>query len=1197
MGEFNAKSFIQNTFKTFTRTIEMISTSQAIQIQRFANALYGLQVGKQTLAVVEQELANAGGVLPTVLNTYYGRSFASLSLEQVASGLVTRLGITAAGSSIAKDYVIGQLASTPKAEHGTKVAEILALYSSLGADPIFGASVRAWNAQVDAALAYSGTENIFSAGGRVFSGFSPFDAVTGTELDDLLITTLTTAVSTGVMDGKAGQDRLEILAQNLTVDVARRGEASFVAQNIETIQVKSEFASSLANTQGTAQSSGSQLNAQRVSGANSWENQGSTDDLIIEDVRLLDNQITKDVTITMRDTAAGHVDYGVYFDQNALRSSASTTEIRLEVMDTSSAAAGFAPLRGSPYGGFGFTVTDKNSGISKSILLQSAAINDAQTYAELAAAYQKALDAALGVGAISVSVGSDFTVIDKNSRTPVTGQQINLTATGSLALTTPAGSGFLSNAIVPPDSFHTNFISGSPSRELITSKIILDSVGRGSTGGDLVVGGQLVGDTSTSKGVQRFEIEVQDNSKLQTISSTNNSLSEVVLFNRGDDPNTQHAGHISVLGRMASANPADDDAALPGAAAQHGAFGFSDLNVIDGSAMKGSIEYTSQIRAASVAKYLFNLGNPDALYRIDNVIFSYLGGRNKDKLSTTMDAAVVSAILTSLAGDAFKFTMDGGAGDDSLTVTIGSPAATGWAVDQKMFRYFSANSEGPRGTGQWVSNLNLLGGEGNDTIAKPTAGDFLINGGAGNDTILTDNTGATKSEWQVSATDATGTIRVPVNNSPFFLYKGKLTVAYSAANGATFAIAGADADAPVDVVGGDANLTNGWEVTVDIGTIEGRNTAWAVDQFTINQAIKRAINLDPVLGKLLLAADGPGNVLTVTSLLDGAHVVGDLDFKISAPTTSSATGDFNVLTTADATAAQIAYVEFTRTNAVVGNPATWDLANAATIADVDARLGAQLSFTAGTNSTVDTDNIIEGGAGNDVIALSSNATSQEVLLYKGFENGKDSVVNFTAVAGAGQDSIDFRSYLDGKVNVSAISRFTESRISTTLNADATVELNSVTILAPGAFNKNLIAGGDASPAGAANTLGDTFAGLTAAKFLAAINSTNTGSADYAGITAATLNAGISLTADTHVSATLFAAQTVIGTTGKAVVMVENDDNLGEYAIFELSWSNVATNTARDFNAAKLIGIVDFGNTIVGSVDNYSTGGTIDGLFL
>ena len=61
--------------------------------------------------------------------------------------------------------------------------------------------------------------------------------------------------------------------------------------------------------------------------------------------------------------------------------------------------------------------------------------------------------------------------------------------------------------------------------------LILDNVGRGSNGGDLVIGGLSVGDTSDSKGVQRFDITVEDNSKLQTINSTNNTLREVYIVN------------------------------------------------------------------------------------------------------------------------------------------------------------------------------------------------------------------------------------------------------------------------------------------------------------------------------------------------------------------------------------------------------------------------------------------------------------------------------------------------------------------------------------------------------------------------------------------------------------------------------------------------------------------------------------------
>jgi hypothetical protein len=1190
-----------------------------IQVQRFANALYGAQVGTRTMDQVNREISNADGDINKVFNKYFGLSFGGQTVQQVATKLVASLGIPVAGTTIATNYIVGQLNGVSAAERGAKIAQILNLYGDLTADPLFGPAAIAWNAQIDTASNYTGSGDIAVGVGANYRATTGSDNLVGGAFDDTFNADFSAGVQTlqagDRFVGGAGKDVLHAFVD--TTDAV-----GLIATGVETVRIQAQFGQQPAsNPVGNTTNGGNnltgqavQVDAQRTAGVTNWENNNSRADLVIEDVRILDNQITKDITITMRETDPGNVDYGVYFDQNSLRNAtSSTSQIRLEVMDTRAVVAGKDPLLDSPYGSFTFTATNNANGAVTVITLASPAIQTAQTYAQLAVAFQNAADAALGAGALTVSVGGDFTVVDTKSATPVTGKQINLVATGSFTLTTPAGSGWLATEVVPPDSgLHTNFIAGgTTSTELVTSKIILDDVGRGSTGGDLVIGGLSVGDTSTSKGVQKFEIEVQDNSKLRTINSTNNTLREVVLFNGGTNRlpdaytvTTKDAGNISVLGNVTPTSTVDNDP-LPGSAAQHGAFGFSDLRVIDGSAMKGSIEYTSQITAASVAKYL-NLGDTAVPYKADNIQFSYLGGLNKDKLSTTIDAAAATAILTSSAREDFKFTMDGGAGDDSLTVTIpGGAAATGWAVDQKMFRNFEENPGGPGGTGKWVSNLTILGGEGNDTIAKPTAGDFLLNGGAGNDTFLTDNTGATKSVWQVSATDALGTTGIPVNNFPFFLYKGKLTVSYSAASGVT-GVGVADADAPVEVVGLDANLTNGWEATVDIGTIEGRNTAWAVDQFTINQAIKRAINTDPVLGKLLRAADGPGNVLTVTSLLDGANVIGDLAFKVSAPTTSTATGDFNILTTSEATAAQTAYVEFTRTNAVVGNPATWDLANAATIADVDARLAAQLFFTAGADSTTDTDNTIEGGTGNDVIALSSSLGADEVLLYNGYENGKDSVVNFTDVVGLSGDSIDFRSYLDGKVNVSVVSKFTENRISTTLNADATVDLNSVTILVPGLFNKNTVPGGDAPPPGAANTLGDTFAGLTAAKFLAAINSTNTGSADYAGITAASLNAGISLTADTHIpgftaalapTATLAAAQTVVGTIGKGVVMVENDDNLGEYAIFELTWNNVATNTTFDFTAATLIGVVDFGNTIVGSVDNYVTRGLIDGLFL
>ena len=123
----------------------------------------------------------------------------------------------------------------------------------------------------------------------------------------------------------------------------------------------------------------------------------------------------------------------------------------------------------------------------------------------------------------------------------------------------------------------------------------------------------------------------------------------------------------------------------------------------------------------------------------------------------------------------------------------------------------------------------------------------------------------------------------------------------------------------------------------------------------------------------------------------------------------------------------------------------------------------------------------------------------------------------------------------------------ETRIATTLNADAMVEVNSVTVSTAATF-----------------TATDTFAGLTAAKLLSAINN---GGTDYADLDDAT-----------------FTAQTNAGginefasAAGEAVVMIENSGNAGEYKVFQLTWNDdSASNANADFTAATLLGTVDFG---------------------
>ncbi|MBP7780171.1 MAG: hypothetical protein KA045_01380, partial [Burkholderiaceae bacterium] len=95
---------------------------------------------------------------------------------------------------------------------------------------------------------------------------------------------------------------------------------------------------------------------------------------MIEDVRILDTEITKDITITMRDTDPGQVDFGVYFDQNSLRNFTDTASfMNLRVLDTYAVAQGLDELQDSPYGSFTFWYS-LNSGAYLSATLASDAM-------------------------------------------------------------------------------------------------------------------------------------------------------------------------------------------------------------------------------------------------------------------------------------------------------------------------------------------------------------------------------------------------------------------------------------------------------------------------------------------------------------------------------------------------------------------------------------------------------------------------------------------------------------------------------------------------------------------------------------------------------------------------------------------------------------------------------------------------------
>ncbi len=994
-------------------------TTETIIARNFAG-LFGKVLGFQNMRI---EVAKAASDTDAYLNTLYVNTFggtqngsvpnqnATLPSE-IADLLVTNTGITNPQTvADAKAYVVWVLTTDIGYNGGIQhlgsaidgiLYELSLLENSDNAE--YGAIAAAWNASVAAAEAYSGVINnadttLDNISLPAFFLNTGSDNLVGSAGDDVftarIIDNQNSLQSGDKIDGGAGND-------TLTADVGNSQNFAITAEtnSVENVLIRAQAVSRDSTDNNTSITNEVQIDAQRMVGVNHWESNNSRADLLIEDVRILPNQITKDITIAMVETDPGHVDYGVYFDQYSLRNSTSTSStLSLELLDTRSAAAGTAPLLDNPYWGFSFTL----DGVQQ--IVSSPAIDEAQTYAQLLTAITDAVAANANLaGRINVALGNDFTRFDTLTGQAVTGERIVLSTIGSGVITAEGARWQTQDGTVPASSgLHTNIGTVSISAtDKVTSKIILDDVGRGSTGGDLVVGGLSVGDTSTSRGVERFEIEVRDNSKLQTINSTNNTLQEVTVVNGVTSSSSfaysttvANQGNLSVLGEVLAGNNTSGgsliDAALPGTETanggdQHNGFGFSDVRLIDASDFLGNFAFNAEITERSIAKYV-NLVDtqpnpaPDTVNAFGAVAdFQYMGGAGNDSINVQINPDVAgSRSLLVVGREDFTFKVDGGAGNDNITVrlTNGEPGqAQNWYNNQDL-----------------NNNITINGGDGNDTIWTPGAGDTVINGGAGNDTIYTDNTGVqtvagvgdVTGHWVFNTNNAVGAdlvaarnitdLRSDVNDSYNF-FKGTVTVSFKGVPSAQVLIS---------------------------------NSNYRTSDLQINQAIKNAINTDPVLSKLLLAEDGPANSLVVKSLIDGDMNTADLTVAITLPPEIT-------LTPSEISGAGAVYLPAGTVATAANVRAAMDVAKG--IYDGNADYVTQMATNGvvniiGDDSFTTSDNLIQPGTGNDVIVLGTtegatfaNASNEVVKFDADF--GNDVIVNFDNT-GAGIDLIDFSS--------------------------------------------------------------------------------------------------------------------------------------------------------------------------------------------
>jgi hypothetical protein len=1017
-----------------------IFVTDNVAVQRFAIALFDTQVGTTTMGQVDKMIARNG--VDATFNSYFAAGFGSQTTAAVAATIVANVGITGAGVAGAVAYVVAQLNAAAPEARGAAVAKMLNAFSGMTADATYGTAATAWNANVAAATAYTGADNV--AVGALVTQYltTGQDIKNGTSLSDLFIADLignTDSFQSGDrIEGGAGVDALDITFgdASTTAIIARTNSVEIVSIRSQANNIDGNNGDNNVSAGGVADGfmNDNTVDAENMDGVTQWWSSNSRADLVIEDIRIEDNQVTKDITIGWSNAdpssvqgtsnnagAQDKVDYEVYFSPESLRKTADVkgTAITLSisnplrVVDLFDAAN---PLKDNPYTDVQFGVNGTNVVLD----LAAAGIATATTYAALWTVMQAALATEKAANPLLANVtmtrivnGEQF--FSKDGVLRFADQYELRTTNGTLSVVSP---GWLADKGLPPDNaFAANVNEGTDTASgfLITSTVILDNVGRESEAGDLVIGSM-----STRTGVERFEVTVENNgntsgeytssgSWVGSMSSTNNFLREVVAVNGTalatgaadylyvgtgmDDANnnltTIRETFTSVQSNSAGGGRARYQAELD--AALLNTDGLTDVRVFDASAMTGQVKVGANISAAATRKYQ-DLVDTAFNHALDNVAFEYSTGSGNDSINLTIDGGISASnshIVTG-RGD-FSFKVNGGAGADHIQVGIhtGAGGNQDWYINQKI-----------------NANVTVNGGEGNDTIRTPGAGDMFINGDAGNDRIYSDNTG--NDGLTLDNADASGRILDA---------QGKAVYVFNAADEEVDDL---ESMAAVSVSAVNARLTVTFKhltKTVDVANSVGSLTNVTITDLHINQAIKDAINNDATLSALLVAEDGPGRTLLVRSLIDGVMVTSDLG--VAMANSALTTGQLAVspaLNLFDAgTSDEWAVFATARYVTDFGQEGTVDMT--------------------GADSLTATDNTINGGTGNDVIVLSTTgdgindttntataatlAASNETIVFEG-SFGNDVIVNFKADTdpdttdteiSAGFDILNFRSYL------------------------------------------------------------------------------------------------------------------------------------------------------------------------------------------
>lgn len=894
---------------------------------------------------------------------------------------------------------------------------------------------------------------------------------------------------------------------------------------------------------------------------------------------------TSEITVTMDhtdnfNTDGDASDLEVLFDNDYLLSGQEAEGmVFYHLLDEDAELAGLTNrLDNIDVDGLRFNITNADGSVTQ-VTLNDPAAQTAGTHQGFVNALQDALQALIADG--TLPAGTTLTLDPTNVDTTFLDDGSESDDIPAIVLTTGDGSsveatGFarVEEAIGEYDVYGRFGEVNEVQEQPISIDIDLHKTGRGGDGGNLIVGGKT-GETQPgiADGIEVFNIDVlgagSDDpdgaaakpSSLGTVTSTGNELNTVMIATAAE----------FVAGSTHASLEIRDGFNAIGSTVENG-----DLQLVNADGFLGDL-YLGTDQAIINLDTLTAQGGGDVTFngRLDgnevNQAYSFTTGGGSDTVALSLDGDALD-----YAGASVNVFTNGG--DDSIVVAFDpDPEDTNnHQLNQAV-----------------LNNVHVDAGAGADTITVDGVGVANILAGDGNDTVYTDGAGV-DAIWALNfdnaRVDATtgglgGTSGVDdlpgVPTSLAYIGGATVTVTLSGAGGVV-----ADGGGIMSA-GAAVNGDNGYESSVVIGNLLNGNDYYG-DQRDVNAAIMEAINDDAVLSKLLTASMGSNNTLVVTSKTSGNFNADDLRVGIAQrdlgvvanwdPVEAEARSvysdssiDVTTLATADGAAGRGVSID------AAGEANAWydGLSNAAdTVANNQA---IDNLYQAGTADVTENDNVIDGGAGDDVIVLSTdavagatiaftpngarssliNGASNETIVLTGGNIGDDTVMNFTSgtSATAGIDFLDYSAYLTSLMDVSANSGAADT-------ADSHV---SVPVTLDG--DTSSVAANEVSVITYDPTSATDWANLGAAD-VAELFNTSAASGNYDGLAASTFSVRDNYTDD----------QLVNGA-AKAIVMIENADNDGEYKVFELSWNGSNASSVDHTVAVNDLGSLDFGESL------------------